>query len=311
MDISKFNLNLLRSLDALISEQNVTRAAERLNITQSAMSSSLNQLRSVFNDDLLVRCQHGMLLTPRAQELSRKIKPIMHKINALTQNQYQFDPATSDRTFCLAMTDFACLVFLEPLLAHLKKEAPNVRITVRPLDNSVDQTTLLADPKNELYLGYASTTPKNFQQQHVLEISSVCVANKNHPLMQKKMTMADYLNAEHLAVAVAGHGGFSDTDAYLQIMGKKRKIRLSVPHALNAVDILPETDLIATLPIQSLDAFFDTSQVKYQPIPFTFPLGQLNQIWHQRFEHDQGHTWLRETIYQIGVQSKAKVNKHG
>jgi DNA-binding transcriptional LysR family regulator len=299
MNINDFNVNLLRALDALISEQNVTRAAKLLNITQSAMSSSLAQLRKIFNDDLLVRCQHGMLLTPRAQELSQKIKPIMQQINRLTRRTTQFNPATCNRLIQIVMTDFACSVLIEPLIKELAAKAPGMHLDIRPLDNARDPTSLLANPQNELFIGYSGSTPKNFQYQRIREIQSVVVARRDHPLMLKKMSMNDYLNADHLAIEAAGHDGFSNTDAYLQIMGEQRKICLTVPHTLIAVNTLPHTSLIVTMPKDIMSAFEVPEIIAYQDMPFTFPAGYLSQIWHQRFEYDLAHLWLRETINDV------------
>lgn len=301
MNINQFNFNLLRALDALISEQNVTRASRLLNITQSAMSSSLNQLRDVFEDELLVRCQHGMILTPRAQELSKQIKPIMQQINALTQGASTFNPKQADREFCIGMTDFACSILLEPWLEFLNKEAPNIAVNIRPIDNSVDQANKLADPSVELFLGYAGAMPKNFLQENIFEIDCLCVARKDHPLMKKKIDMQEYLTAEHLEISFAGHSGFSNTNAYLQIMGEERKIRLSVPHTLIAIAILPLTNLLATMPQQALSAFENKSDISYQAMPFNFPVGFMSQIWHQRFDQDPAHQWLRGSIKLIAA----------
>ncbi|MDF1797298.1 MAG: LysR family transcriptional regulator [Coxiellaceae bacterium] len=309
MNISQFNFNLLRALDALISEQNVTRASKLLNITQSAMSSSLNQIRDVFEDELLVRCQHGMILTPRAQELSKQIKPIMQQINALTQGANHFNPKQSTRSFCIGMTDFACSILLERWLDFVKKEAPHIEIDVRPIDNSIDQANKLGDPSVELFLGFSGSVPKNFMQENIFEIDCIVVAKKGHPLMKKKISMKEYLEAEHLEITFAGHSGFSNTNAYLQIMGEQRNIRLSVPHTLVAIDILPHTNLLATMPEQALAAFGKNAPVDYQMMPFNFPIGFLSQIWHQRFDQDPAHQWLRDTLKLVATTAVKPANR--
>lgn len=300
MIVNKFNFNLLRSLDALISEQNVTRAAARLNVTQSAMSSSLNQLRILFNDELLVRCQHGMLPTPKAQQLALKIKPLIHSIHELRED-VQFIAKTSTKTFHLALTEMVAKALLPKLMSAFNKQAPDARIEVNIIDNATDQTSLLIDPKFELYIGYAGSLPKNFQQQFLRELDCVCIGKKGNPFLKGQLTLEKYISAQHMYICAADHAGFSDTDTFLQMKNKKRNIQLTVPNVMTGLDILKNATLpyIATTTKYAVSIYDEDKEFSVKELPFKLPSSYLNQIWHQRFEHDDAHIWLRSLVHNI------------
>jgi DNA-binding transcriptional LysR family regulator len=301
MSDSNFNLNLLHAFYTLYEEKNVTRAGKTLNITQSAMSNSLNQMREQFGDPLFVREKYGMKPTPRATKIALKLQPILAQIDQVINVPDSFDPATTTRVFTIAVTNIISYLVLPHLIERFKMQAPHARLHIKDCDpfyydqNYADQFSV------ELCAGLAGKLPTTTSCEEVFRVSAVTVARRDHPLMQGELTLEKYLEAKHLLINVTGYKHPTRVEEALDALGQTRNIYLSVPYPAIASRILVKSDLITTIPEQLLSAFSNIHELAVQPTPLDIEPTNLVQVWHSRFDNDPGHMWLRELIKDAGA----------
>lgn len=296
MNINKINLNLLKTLGALLTERHVSRAAEKLYLSQSAVSNSLNQLREVFQDELLIRAGvEGMTPTPRALELQPQVHQVLQKINQLIFTDKTFNPNTSNRKFKLGMSDHTEFCILPNLLDILCKHAPDVELSVQHV-NQLNGNEPLQNGELDLVIGCLFSDSANLVTEDLFDIKGVVAARKSHPLMQKRMTLKQYLSAKHLRIQYRQDNEPTNIDKALLALGETRDVTLSIPHVLPALFSLQHNDLLATIPNFVPDKLARKLNLAIQPIPFKMNLVPTQQTWHRRFDNDPGHQWLREMI---------------
>lgn len=245
-DIRTLDLNLLKALDALLDEGSVTRAAQRLSLTQPAVSGMLIRLRDYFGDPLFVRTSHGMVPTLRANELSMPVKQILTDIAILLKPR-QFDPMTAELTYTIVATDYALKAVVVPLMAELKQRAPYIKIAVRPVDNErMYQQLSLGEV--DLALITPQTTPEDLHGRALYEEDYVCVARSHHPLAaSSEMTLEQFCKQQH--ILVSSEGNFTGvTDEALSKLSLTRRVGMSVNSFQVIPDILRVTDMIAVVP---------------------------------------------------------------
>lgn len=299
MNIHRINLNLLIALDALLTERHVSRAAQKIFITQPAMSNSLLQLRELFNDELLVRSGKNMLPTPLALEILPKIKQIMQQIEETFTTRRNFDPATSERKFRIAMSDYMEFILLPLISEKLIKYAPNISLKIIHA-NMLDNANIFVDRNIDLGIGVVTFPTSSFINAEVLfKEEAICAASAGHPAM-KKLTLKAYKNAKHLAIAYQDDPVLALTDAALKEIGSMRNISLAIPHMLSAMHVLAKTPLLATVPKRMALSLQKQLNLVVQKLPFSVPSVTISQIWHNRFDNDAGHQWLRTLIKEIG-----------
>lgn len=289
-NLHHLDFNLLKAMDILLEERSVTRAAERLFITQPAMSSILSRLRESFDDPLFIRSQRGIVPTPRALELVIPIKQILGQIDLLLQ-PLEFDPTTVNFTVRIAATDYAHQVILVPFLAALKKQAPHVQIALLPSSNKEPQRL----EQGEIDL--ALSTPQysygnDLHHQHLFDESYVSAMRLNHPALQQPLTLDAFCKLDHALVSFEGR--FSGiTDQQLQQLGRQRRVTLSVSNFLLLPEILQNSDLVATVPKRLVCKRKDLAIV---PPPLEIPGFSKVVLWHERTEHDPRYRWLRQLL---------------
>ena len=225
-DLRTLDLNLLKTLDALLDERSVTRAAARLALTQPAVSGMLNRLRDYFEDPLFIRAPHGIVPTTRAEELATPIKRILADINVLLQ-PVAFDPLTANLTFTIATTDYALRAVIVPFIAALKVQAPGIRVRVVPVepDRLVNQ---LEQGNIDLALLTQHTTPQALHSRALYDERYVCMMRANHPEAAKPLTLDRFCALEHVLVSYEGEGFHGVTDEALAKIGRTRHVGLSV-----------------------------------------------------------------------------------
>ena len=201
-DLRTLDLNLLKTLDALLDERSVTRAAARLSLTQPAVSGMLTRLRDNFGDPLFIRAPHGMVPTLRAQQLAPVVKQILNDINTLLQPA-QFDPLTADFTFTLAATDYALKAVVVPFIAALKVRAPMIRVRVTPVEPE-RLTTQFEQGKIDLALLTPSTTPGDLHSRTLYEERYVCMLRADHPDARAPLSLDRFCALEHILVSYEG-----------------------------------------------------------------------------------------------------------
>jgi len=297
-DIRALDLNLLKALDALLDEGSVTRAAQRLSLTQPAVSGMLTRLRDYFGDPLFVRTSHGMVPTLRASELSVPVKQILTDI-AILLKPMQFDPMTAELTYTLVATDYALKAVVVPLIAALKQHAPRIRIAVRPVD-SERMYQQLSRGEVDLALVTPQTTPDDLHGRALYQEEYVCVARCHHPLAAaSEMTLEQFCEQEHILVSTEGRF-MGVTDEALAELSLTRRVGVSVNSFLVIPDILRSTDMIAVVPGRMVPVDSDLAII---PLPLNVPGFTKSMAWHERTHRDPAHQWIRALCVEISQHS--------
>lgn len=293
LTLPSINVNLLVILDALLTEQNVTRAAKRVGISQSAMSHNLATLRELFDDALLTRTPTGMEPTQRALELGAPLRRALLSLQAAIQPPAGFEPSTSTRQFCIAAPDFITATVATRLLDAMGATAPGVDLVVRPMDWKRN-VELLENPEVDMIIGpkIASDVAR---QVNLFQESFVCVVRKNHPSIGEGVSLKEYAAAKHLMVSPTGIGS-SLVDGELERNGLTRRIVLRVPSFLAAPIIVSQSDLMLTALRSSVEALAKPLGLRLMPAPFRVDALQVMATWNLAKEEDPGHCWLRGIV---------------
>ena len=288
------DLNLLKALDALLDECNVTRAASRLGVTQPAMSGMLTRLRENFGDPLFIRAKHGIVPTQRALELRAPLKQVISQIGALLQPP-SFDPLTANITFTIAATDYALRAVALPFLSALKQQAPHIRIALVPVDDKQIQLQLERGDI-DLALLTPESTPPDLHAKKLFDEHYVCVLRQGHPAMQgrKQLTVSQLCELDHALVSYAGGGFRGVTDEALEKLGQQRQVSLSVKSFIIIPEILRAIDMVAILPSRLVAGMNDL--MVFDP-PIEVPGFTKVAAWHERTHRDVAHRWLRELLF--------------
>lgn len=290
-DIRALDLNLLKTLDALLDERSVTKAATRLALTQPAVSSMLTRLRDSFDDPLFVRSQRGIIPTPRAQALATPVKRLLEEINQLLQVEI-FDPATATNTFTIAATDYALQAIIVPFMSLLRQQAPHVRLSVRAIEDERIQTQLETG-QVDIALMTPETTPADLHARRLFDERYVCTFRQDHPAIQPPLTLDQFCAADHAIVSYLGGAFRGVTDVALETMGRSRNVTLSISSFLVLTQILRTSDLIAVVPEKLVRN--QTSLCITEP-PLSIPGFTKVAAWHERTHHDPAHQWLRSLL---------------
>lgn len=297
-NLRRIDLNLLVTLEALLTEKNVTRAAKRLHLSQPSVSVQLRKLREIFDDPLLSPAPGGMIPTTRAQALLPNLRAALEEMRRVVEPKPPFDPATASLTWQVAAADYAEYAIVMPMLPRLRKAAPGVRIAIRQAAHSrmfkqlesgiVDVGLLALDSAPDRVLSRVL-----FREHYVL------VARKRHPALRRKLTLDRFCELEYIVVSPEGGGFRGPTDVALEGRGRKRRVVLSVPHFLLVPEIVLRTDLVAMLPSRLVRDRADELQILTPPLQI--PTYEMAMIWHERSDRDLAHAWLREQM-RIGIE---------
>ncbi len=295
MHIRDLDLNLLVVFDALLRERSVTRAAQDVGLTQGAMSHALNRLRAFFEDPLFVKMPHGMMPTPKGEQLGATISEVIAAIRQNVVAEAHFDPLTAQRTFVLCMTDMGELVFLPPLIQRLRKMAP--RCTLRSVQVPLEQIeSLLSSGDADLALGSIHAAPEGLFQQQLFMHSFVTLVSVRNRKIGKTLTRAQFETMPQIVVSLTGRASAA-YDSALDAYGIQRNIYLTTPHFLAVPHLIDaQPDLIATVPLELGSVFSRLGTVRIVPTPVALPPFALRQHWHSRFNADPANVWLRHLI---------------
>lgn len=290
----QLDLNLIVAFDALVREGSVTRAADQLGITQSAMSHALRRLRDFFDDPLFVKSGDGMRPTPKAEQLSEAVLGVMATVRSELLAQAGFDAAKAQRTFSLCMTDIGELVFLPPIIEQLRRLAPHCRL--RTLQLPLEQVAqALESGEADLALGSLHTVHPGLFQQELFTDTFVTLASTSNAAIGDSIDLAQFCRLQHVVVTLSGKSG--PYDRALEDYGIKRDVFLTTSHFL-VVPVLIEQhpDLIATVPSDLGRVLARHPGVKVLKPPVEIPPFALRQHWHPRYHHDEANVWLRRLI---------------
>lgn len=300
-NLRTFDLNLLVAFDVLMRELNVTRAAEQMFITQSAMSHVLHRLRQQLNDPLLVKTPTGMKPTERALALIEPVRVLLLSMEQLIQPPLEFEASTSQRRFVLAATDYMEFLLIPALSGLIDQIAPNIDIHVKRTESSFP-VTALENGSLDVVLGFKSVLnpPAHLHCQTLFNDRMACVVRQQHPLISTPPSLADYVAVPHMLISRTGSNvGFIDQK--LTELGLERRVKLIVPHFLSAPLIVAETDMILSLPYRIAEQFKKFAPLEIFPVPLELPDYELCMIWHPLHDKDPAHCWLREQITAIAA----------
>lgn len=296
--LANVDLNLLVVFDALVAEGHATRAAERIGLTQPAVSHALNRLRALFGDPLFVRSPRGMMPTPLAQDIAPSVRSILEQVEGVLLGGRTFDPMESTRQFVLGLSDYAAFVLLPRLTARLDREAPGVSLVVRNTSRSIG-LPMLDDAAVELIAGNFPEPPTHMREELLYEEDFICVGRGDHSALGGTIDLDRYLALRHLQVSMKGNPrGY--VDAVLAEKGLKRIVAVTVGHFLMAPMLVDASDLVATEPRRLFAPLAGRLPLKLFPPPIDIPPFRVVQTWHARHDADPGHQWLRRVLREVG-----------
>jgi len=286
------DLNLLIPLKALLHERNVTRAAQRIHLSQSAMSRALDRLRSELGDELLVRVGRNYELTPRGTALLSELGQIMPRLARLWEGE-PFSPAQSEARIRLAMTDDASSVVLPPLSEMVGRLAPGVTLEVVPWHDRTHEDHLAI----HLILS-PMAAPSTFRFEPLFEDSFVCVAGRKLKRGKGAISIKEYLSFRHISIETQPNQQ-NLIDRSLAEAGLRRHVAVHLPYFQAAIRVLDATDLVLTMPARIAEPTLSAFHFPRFKAPKEIPQLRYSMVWHPRFDSDLLHTWIRKTVQQI------------
>jgi LysR family nod box-dependent transcriptional activator len=300
MQFHRFDLNLLIALDVLLREKNVTRAAEKVFVSQPAMSAALHKLRDYFNDPLLDRVGRDLELTPRGLSLVEPVREALLLIQAALGTQPTFSPATTQRDFTIIVSEEAVPGLLPAVLRRVAAEAPGIRFHIE----LITQTALARLEYGEadlclcldnLRLYDARVYPDTLHSARLRPVHWVCAVDRNHPTVGDTLTAEQFYALPHVFGRPSGYTASAE-ELVRRLFDADLTVHMTVPSLLHLPLVLPGTTYVATVPERVVRLFADTAPMKTFPLPF--PVADHFEIllWHKRNESDPAHAWVRELI---------------
>ncbi|SDI83389.1 LysR family transcriptional regulator [Propionivibrio dicarboxylicus] len=281
--------NLLQLFVVLYDTRRVTRAAEQLNMAQPTVSIWLSRLRQQLNDPLFVRTPSGMQPTPVAEALIPTAREALNSLRRLSHWDAQFEPATAERRFCIAMSDVANITLLPKILEHVRTVAPHITLKAVRIDKQTAQA--MESGEVDLAIGLLPELGKGFYQQSLFSQDWICLVAPQHPRIRDSLTLAAYEREAHIDVIPGtGHRLLSTA---VESKGIARRVVLQLPGYLGLSVITRTTDLIATLPRQMGETLAGIGELSVFACPFFIPSFVAKQHWHARVHHDAANRWLR------------------
>jgi DNA-binding transcriptional LysR family regulator len=296
MNLGNVDFNLLKVLDALVAERNVTRASKRLGRSQPAVSNALQRLRQLLGDDLLVRGPKGFVLTPRADAIREPLRDAIALMESCFAEEPQFDPAKAAGVFRLSTPDRLSIALLPPLFGHVQRLAPNMALQVLTADRNQALDLLDAD-RTDLALGWFDHKPGHFHAEAMLDDKLFCVFRRDHPILKRgaRFNIAAVLSFPHLVVSATGQRT-AIFDDLLQRHGLRRHALVTVTNFTAVPQLLSRSDMIGVFTKLAADVFEKSSKLAKRPLPIDVGPIATNMVWHVRYDRDRKHAWLREQI---------------
>jgi DNA-binding transcriptional LysR family regulator len=303
MSFLNLDLNLLRVFDAVMVEQNLTRAAQRLAMSQPAVSNAIKRLRSAMHNELLIRTAHGVRPTARAEELWPTVRDALTALEAIVAPGGA-DIAESQATLRLAMMDATASLMLPSLMRLIARHAPKMTIRMSQL-RSRDPRVSLMQREIDLAIGFFPGVVAQLKGEHGVNSpirhsrlytgEYVCVMRKEHPLAHGELTLDRYCAAEHVLVSASGraHGLVEEV---LEKLGRKRRLALTVNQFFTAGRVVAGSDLVTVIPRHLIAATGMEHAVVARELPFQLPAVHVDMLWHARATRSADLAWLREQV---------------
>lgn len=297
-DIRKADFGLLVAFDALFDELSVSRAAERLALTQPTVSGMLNRLRDLFGDPLFIRGQRGILPTPRAESLALPVKALLDDAKELVAPAV-FDPTTADMTFSITVNDYMQYTLVLPFIEALRRQAPKVRVAILPLLIAGLATKLMRG-EVDLAITIPQFSDPDLPSRLLYRDRYVGIVRKRHPMKRLRPSLDEFCRYDHLLVSPTGGSFTGPTDDALKEYGVKRNVAISLPSFHVLLDVIRAVDFVALVPEHMLRGRRQDFHVFTPPV--TLPGIDVIACWHTRVSRHPAHIWMRELLATIAKQ---------
>jgi LysR family transcriptional regulator, nod-box dependent transcriptional activator len=300
MQFHRFDLNLLIALDVLLREKNVTRAAEKVFVSQPAMSAALHKLRDYFDDPLLDRVGRDLELTPRGQSLVEPVREALLLIQTALGTQPTFSPATTQRDFTMIVSEEAVPGLLPAILQQVAAEAAGIRFHIE----LISQTALARLEYGEadlclcldnLRLYDTRAYPESLHSIRLRPVRWICAVDRDHPTVGDTLTAEQFYALPHVFGRPSGYTASAE-ELVRRLFDADVTVHLTVPSLLHLPLVLPGTRYVATVPERVAKLFAASTPIKTFPLPFPTPDHHEILLWHKRNETDPAHAWVREVI---------------
>jgi DNA-binding transcriptional LysR family regulator len=291
-----YDLKLLMCFDALMAERSVSRAAERLNLSQPAMSHALARLRRLFDDPLLLKGRGLMTPTSRALQLEGQVQDLLSALRRLAEQPAAFEPATARVRFSVMAPEYAEYLLAAPVTLHLEREAPNVALDFRASDpdRALDW---LARGDLDFRLGWWPEPPAALRYKLLFRDRLVCAVRNNHPRFNASISTEDYLSAAHVRVQTprtsVSSGALDEAATALQ---HTLDVTLKVQNLAVMSEVVSASNLVATLPERLAVRLQDKYPLQVLPLPLAVPDIRMALYWHERTHKHAAHRWFRQAV---------------
>jgi DNA-binding transcriptional LysR family regulator len=298
-------LNLLPIAVAVAKTRSVTRAAQQLGMSQSAVSTALARLRGSMRDPLFVRTGRGMEPTPRAEALVNAAQDILMRVRDDLLRSDTFDAASSDATLAFALTDIGDMVILPRIFSALRAEAPRMKVTSFSAPPAQIESGLEAG-SIDLGVGFfPDLNKRNYYQQRLYTNSFVCLLRADHPIEGHRLTLKQFLALDHAVVQAEGRS----LEFFEQVLSRRRirrNIVLRTPHITSIPFVIAQSDLVVTVPLPVATSFVRLANIKMIRPPIPVPRLEIRQYWHRKFHDDARNRWLRALVARLFVTARAE-----
>lgn len=291
MNLRSLDLNLLLVFDAVYGERSISRAAERLHLSQPAVSNALARLRVRLEDPLFERSARGMAPTPKARNLADPIRQALNMLERGLRDDDAFDFARSDREFVIAVQDYGEAVILPGFIQWLSGVAPRIRIRIRP-ESGDPLKAALRDGTVDLAVDYFPLPDAACTSKCVLTETLMSLSRRDHPVLHDRLSLEQYLALHHVVLSGPSNAR-PMIDLALSKRGLQRHIAITVPHFSSMPLMVQATDMICTLPRRMAQLFADNFRLRLHTVPLRIPQFPVYLIWNQAVDGDAGHRWFR------------------
>ncbi|MGR5360681.1 LysR family transcriptional regulator [Vibrio mediterranei] len=289
------NYKLLRPLQALLETRSLTEAAERLRVTQSAMSRNLTQLRAEFSDPLLIREGKTFVLTARGESLKRALPHVLSAIEGLYAD-CSIEPSEIKRIYRIAYSSFSSLSLVKDLSLALMSQAPNASFSMELWQHrDIDE---LSTTDVDVLITPAHRIPDNIYGKRIADNDYVVVRSKEHHKAQQTLCLERYLESRHVLLHLVANIDL-EVNEFFANLSVKRNVALTLSSAREALDVVRESDLLVTLPKYLVEKLPDKADFDIHPLPFSLPSHSYYLLWHAKWQNDVAHRWLRDTVFSL------------
>ncbi|MFT5644548.1 MAG: DNA-binding transcriptional LysR family regulator [Janthinobacterium sp.] len=296
MHISRVDLNLFIVFEAIYLEGSVTRASQKLSLTQPAISHALGRLRLLFNDPLFVRQGHAMVSTPLARSIIEPVRRSLRGFEVTLEGLDRFDPATTQKQFTVALRDVLESTVLPPLMVRVRQQAPQASIAASQVERRELEGELAAGTL-DCAIDVLLPLSTDILRKRIVMDKIVVLARQGHPHVEGTLDLATYLEADHVLASSRRRGpGLEDFE--LSRLGLQRRVRLRCQHYFAACRVVSQTDLLLTMPERYARVASEQFDNQILPLPLAMPAFDMYLYWHANVDNDPANTWLRQQLAQ-------------